>query len=48
MAAGNVNILVGCENCKFADEWGRNCKYGLMFPVMVIMSDGECPNFEYK
>lgn len=49
MAAYNVNRR--CEDCTFADAFGRSCKHGLLFPVMVLMTYGyiyKCPNFENK
>jgi hypothetical protein len=49
MAAYNINGR--CENCTFADSYGRACKHGLLFPVLVMMSFGnmwKCPNFQQK
>ena len=49
MAAYNINGK--CEDCKFADGYGRNCQYGLMYPITVLMTYGDmykCPNFERK
>lgn len=49
MAAYNVNGR--CEDCKFADAYGRNCKHGLLYPVLVLMTYGDvynCPNYEKK
>lgn len=48
MAAGIVNILVHCEDCRFADAYGRDCKHGLMLPVAVLMSGKNCPYMEKK
>ncbi len=49
MAACDISILLNCENCKFADEFGRDCKHGLLFPVMLVMANKtDCPNFEKK
>lgn len=46
MAQGNINLLMGCEECRFADAYGRDCKYGLLFPVLAMMADyNRCPNF---
>lgn len=36
MAAYNINGR--CESCTFADSYGRACKHGLLFPVLVMMS----------
>lgn len=47
MAAYNVNQR--CEDCKFADAFGRSCHHGIMFPILVLMTYGDvykCPNFE--
>lgn len=48
MAVGNINSLVRCDDCTFADETGKGCKHGLLFPVMVFMSGKDCPNFKFK
>lgn len=49
MAAYSINIGMGCEDCTHADVYGRNCKYGLMFPVMAMMAGyDKCPNFQNK
>lgn len=47
-AAGNIQIMYGCENCKEAsDSHGRGCKCGLMFPVLLLLSGmTSCPNYE--
>lgn len=49
MAAYDVNGR--CEDCTFADAFGRSCQHGMLFPVMVLMAYGDvykCPNFEKK
>ena len=49
MAIGSINDIVGCYDCKYADQYGRSCKYGLMFPVMLAMTgSNKCPNFKRK
>lgn len=49
MTAGSVNLLMGCEDCRFANERGQDCKHGLLFPVLALMAGcGRCPNFEEK
>lgn len=49
MAAGNINILLGCEDCTFADAYGRGCEHGLLFPVLTLMAGHKhCPNFKPK
>lgn len=48
MAYGLVNDIVRCDDCKHADWKGCNCKFGLMFPVMVFMTQSTCPNFDKK
>ena len=45
----NVNLEMGCEDCRFADARGMNCEHGLMFPVPALMAGyRECPNFKKK
>ena len=40
---------MGCEDCRFANEHGQGCKYGLLFPVLALMAGYErCPNFKGK
>lgn len=46
--AGNINLIVKCDQCTFADAHGCGCKHGLMFPVLVFMSGKNCTNFEPK
>lgn len=42
-------INIQCENCTFADEYGRACKHGLMFPVLLTIAGIEdCPNRKPK
>ena len=49
MATGDINILMGCEECRYADAYGRGCKHGLLFPVLSLMVGyNKCPNFEVK
>lgn len=45
----NVNFQMGCEDCRFANEHGQDCKHGLLFPVLALMAGYDrCPNFEKK
>ncbi len=49
MAVGDIHIMYRCEDCKFADEYGRSCQHGLLFPVLLLMAGKrQCPNFEGK
>lgn len=42
-------INIQCENCTFADEYGRACKFVLMFPVMLVLANKDnCPNRKPK
>lgn len=43
-----MNGIVGCRRCTYADAYGRGCKHGLMFPVLVFMTQQPCPNFKGK
>ena len=48
-ATVNVNWYIGCEDCRFADEHGRGCEHGLMFPVLLLVAGKrDCPNFKCK
>ena len=45
----NINLQIGCEDCRFANEHGQDCKHGLLFPVLALMAGYErCPNFVPK
>lgn len=49
MAAYDVNGR--CEDCTFADAFGRSCQHGMLFPVMVLIAFGDVyqyPNFQKK
>lgn len=49
MAAYDVNGR--CEDCTFADAFGRSCQHVMLFPVMVLIAFGDvyqCPNFQKK
>lgn len=49
MAALNIITYYGCETCEAADKYGNGCKYGLMFPVLLIMAKAnQCPNYKLK
>lgn len=49
MAAGNIHIMYSCYNCRYADEYGRSCQHGLLFPILLLLSGNpSCPNFENK
>lgn len=49
MAARSINIMYRCEECTFADAWGRGCEHGLMFPLLLLMGNYKsCPNFKGK
>lgn len=48
MTALNINEYYGCFSCEAADEKGNGCKYGLLFPVLlVISSKRNCPNYKF-
>ena len=49
MAALNINLYIGCEDCTFMDAHGRDCKHGALFPVLLLMAiKRHCPNFQRK
>ena len=49
MVIHSINDLCGCIDCKNADKYGRNCKNGLMFPlVLVLHGCTKCPDFKRK
>lgn len=49
MAAQSINLMFRCEDCTFADAYGRSCKHWLLFPVLLLMAGAKnCPNFQPK
>ena len=44
-----VQDIYRCDSCKAAsDEFGRGCKHGMLFPLMLIMGNfTECMNYEF-
>lgn len=49
MAGRDIHIMFRCDDCRYADEYGRSCRHGLLFPVLLLMAGKEkCPNFENK
>ena len=49
MAALNINTRYNCETCEAADKYGRGCRHGLLFPLLLIMTKAsDCPNYKFK
>lgn len=49
MAALNINTHYNCETCEAADKYGRECRHGLMFPLLLIVTKAnDCPNYKFK
>lgn len=49
MAALNINTYYNCETCEAADKYGRGCRHGLLFPLLLIMTKAnDCPNYKFK
>lgn len=48
MAIVTVQDIYRCDSCKAAsDEFGRGCKHGMLFPLMLIMGNfTECMNYD--
>lgn len=45
----SVNIMYRCEDCALADKYGRDCKLGLMSPILLLIAGKrDCPNFKPK
>lgn len=34
MAACYIHIMYRCDDCRYADVYGRNCRNGLLFPII--------------
>lgn len=44
-----VQDIYRCDTCKSAtDEYGRGCKHGMLFPLLLLMSEQtKCVNYEF-
>ncbi|WP_229051031.1 hypothetical protein [Phocaeicola vulgatus] len=44
-----VQDIYRCDSCKAAsDEFGRGCKHGMLFPLILIMGNfKKCMNYEF-
>lgn len=49
MSVSCVQDIYKCDTCKSAsDEFGRECKHGLLFPLLLLMGNVEkCMNYEF-
>lgn len=49
MGIACVQDIYRCDTCKSAsDEYGRNCKHGMLFPLALLMSEQtKCMNYEF-
>lgn len=49
MSMACVQDIYRCDTCMAAkDEFGRGCKYGDLFPLLLLMSgNSECENYEF-
>ncbi len=48
MGVACVQDIYGCGTCKSAsDEYGRGCKHGMLFPLLLLMTNSKkCENYE--
>ena len=44
-----VQDIYRCDTCKSAsDEYGRSCKHGILFPLLLVMRNcRQCENYEF-
>lgn len=44
-----VQDIYKCDSCQFAsDYYGNGCKFGDLFPVLLILSDSSnCENYKF-
>ena len=49
MSVACVQDIYRCDSCKSAsDEYGRGCKYGMLFPLALLMAEQtKCENYEF-
>lgn len=49
MSVACVQDIYKCDTCKSAsDEHGRNCRHGILFPLLLLMGNcKKCMNYEF-
>lgn len=49
MGIACVQDIYKCDTCKSSsDEYGRNCKHGMLFPLLLLMSEqNKCMNYVF-
>lgn len=49
MGVACVQDIYKCDTCRSAsDEYGRDCKYGMLFPLALLMAEqNKCMNYEF-
>lgn len=49
MSIACVQDIYRCDTCKSAsDEYGRGCKHGMLFPLLLVMTESsQCENYEF-
>ncbi len=49
MGVSCVQDIYRCDTCKSAsDEYGRGCKHGVLFPLLLVMANShKCENYEF-
>ena len=49
MSTACIQDIYRCDTCKSAsDEYGRGCKHGDLFPLLLVMGNFQkCDNYEF-
>lgn len=49
MGVACAQDIYRCNTCKSAsDEYGRGCKHGMLFPLLLVMGNfDKCMNYEF-
>ena len=49
MSVTCIQDIYHCDTCKSAlDEHGRNCRHGMLFPLLLLMRNfKKCMNYEF-
>ena len=49
MSVTCIQDIYHCDTCKLAlDEYGRNCRHGMLFPLLLLMGNfKKCMNYEF-
>lgn len=48
MSIACIQDIYRCDTCKAADEFGRGCRHGDLFPLLLLMNGrSKCENYGF-